>query len=325
VTAAGHHELPPDKKRLMDQANRLELVTIVYLVSAIVAIYLTLGASQAMKTAWFEDIISLVPPVVFLIASRIRQRAPNTEYPYGYHRSVSVAYLCAALALLAMGAFLLFDSVMKLISFEHPSIGTVQLFGQPIWLGWLMLPALVWSAIPAVLLGRAKLPLASALHDKVLFADAKMNKADWMTASAAFVGVLGIAVGLWWADAVAALVISLDIVHDGITNTKTAVADLMDSRPMTVDRSSADPLPRRVENELRDLDWVEDVRVRMREEGHVFFGEAFVVPRSDRELGRHVSEALEHLRELDWRLHDVVITPVARLDPEAAEPVEPKP
>lgn len=37
------------------------------------------------------------------------------------------------------------------------------------------------------------------MHDKVLHADAKMNKADWMTAAAALVGVLGIGLGWWWA------------------------------------------------------------------------------------------------------------------------------
>ena len=39
-----------------------------------------------------------------------------------------------------------------------------------------MIPALVYSAIPAVIIGRLKLPLARELHDKVLYADAQMNK-----------------------------------------------------------------------------------------------------------------------------------------------------
>ena len=60
-------------------------------------------------------------------------------------------------------------------------------------------------------LGRAKMKLAQKLHDKVLYADADMNKADWMTAVAAMVGVAGIGIGLWWADSVAALVISASI------------------------------------------------------------------------------------------------------------------
>ncbi len=31
----------------------------------------------------------------------------------------------------------------------------------------------------------------------------EMNRADWLTAGAAILGVAGIGVGLWWADAVA--------------------------------------------------------------------------------------------------------------------------
>ena len=43
-----------------------------------------------------------------------------------------------------------------------------------------------------------------------------MNRADWLTALAAVVGVIGIGAGLWWADAVAAIVISLEITRDGL-------------------------------------------------------------------------------------------------------------
>ena len=154
------YELPPDRAALHRKAVRLEWITIVYLLSAIAAIYVTLGASQAMKAAWFEDILSLVPAIAFLIGSRIRWRKPNSRFPYGYHRVMSISYLVASLALFLMGLFILYDSVSQLLSFEHPPIGTVQPFGDPIWLGWLMLPALAWSALPAVFLGRAKLPLA---------------------------------------------------------------------------------------------------------------------------------------------------------------------
>jgi divalent metal cation (Fe/Co/Zn/Cd) transporter len=51
-----------------------------------------------------------------------------------------------------------------------------------------MILALAWSAIPSVFLGRAKLPLAAQLDGKVLYTDAKMNKANWLTAGAAIVG-----------------------------------------------------------------------------------------------------------------------------------------
>lgn len=67
-------------------------------------------------------------------------------------------------------------------------------------------------------LGRAKLPLSRELYNKILYADADMNKADWSTA-AAILGVIGIGLGFWWADLVAAGVIALDILKDGVTNT----------------------------------------------------------------------------------------------------------
>ena len=57
-----HHELTPDKHQLLKKAVRLEWLTIAYLLSAIVALYFTLGSSQAMKAAWAEDILSLLPP-----------------------------------------------------------------------------------------------------------------------------------------------------------------------------------------------------------------------------------------------------------------------
>ena len=316
MTITRRWELPPDKSRLMSKAVRLEWMTLIYLLSAVFFIYLTLGSSQAMKTAWFEDMLSLIPSAAFLVASRIRHREPSERFPYGYHRAVVIAFLCAALALFAMGAFLFLDAVLKLLEAEHPTIGTVVVLGRQVWLGWLMIPALLWSAIPAFILGRAKLPLASALHDKVLYADAKMNKADWLTASAAMIGVVGIGFGFWWADATAAAVIALDILHDGYTNLRVVISDLMASRPTTVGRDTAEALPETVRSYLEGLPWVTDAEVRMREEGHVFFGEALVVVRNDTDLTAKIERARRELYAKDWRLADLVVMPVEALGDE---------
>jgi len=315
-----HHELPPDKHETLLKAVRLEWFSIAYLVSAITLLYFTLGSSQAMKAAWVEDILGLTPPVAFLVASRIRNREPNDRFPYGYHRATSVAYLCASVALFALGAFILYDSASKLLRFEHPPIDLVKPFGdRPIWLGWLMLGALAYSTVPQVLLGRLKQPLARELNDKVLYADAEMNRADWLTGVAAMAGVIGIGLGLWWADAVAASIISLDIVRDGGKNLRVAVDDLMDKEPTVVDDSRADPLPLWIKNELMLMDWVKDAEVRLREEGHVFVGEAFVVPVDNQDLVIRLERANQQLLDLDWRLHELVIAPVHEIDrPEPA-------
>jgi len=312
-------ELPDELVALNRRAVRLEWLTIAYLLSAVYLVNLTVGQSQAMKATWFEDLLSLTPAIAFLVAARLRYRRPDAQHPYGYHRVVSIAFLFSAMALLSLGAFILYDSVTKLLSGEHPPIGVVQPFGDPVWLGWFMLPVLVWSALPAVFLGRAKLKLAGELHDKVLHADALMNKADWLTGFAAAAGVLGIGLGLWWADAVAATIISVDIVHDGFKHTRLAVADLMNRRPAKVGSADDDPLIDQVRDALCGMEWVTDAHVRMREEGRVFFGEALVVPSDGRALVERIEAAVQRIEKLDWRIQEIVISPVRTIErsPEA--------
>ena len=80
-------ELPPDLQDVHRRAVRLEWISIAYLLTAIGAIYFTLGSSQAMKGAWLEDTLSLAPPIAFLIAARVRYKRPNARFAYGYHRA----------------------------------------------------------------------------------------------------------------------------------------------------------------------------------------------------------------------------------------------
>lgn len=304
------------------RALRLEWITIVYLISAVFLIYLTLGSSQAMKAVWLEDLVSLVPPAAFIVGDHFRRKGSGPEFPYGYHAAMGIAYFAGSLALVVMGLLIFWDSALKLIALEHPPIGVVELFGEPIWLGWLMLPALVWSAVPAALIGRRKIELAKDLHDKALFADAEMNKADWLTATAGIVGVLGIGLGLWWTDAVAAIFISVEVIRDGARNTKAAVSDLMARRPRTVDDRAVEPIAVRMENELRSLDWVQDASVRLRSAGHVCIGDAEVVPNDESGLVDKIDQATKHLLDLDWRLHEISIVPVRRLG--AVDPADAK-
>lgn len=299
--------LPAERKGFLRRAVRLEILTIVYLISVILLMYLVMGSSQAMRTAWVEDLLGLLPPIAFLIAEPFRNRRSTEYFPYGYHRSISIAFLISSTALFAMGAFLFIESAVKLVKAEHPTIGTQSLFGQQIWLGWLMLPVLIWSVVPAVILGRAKVEPARKLHNKVLYCDASMNRADWLTGLAATVGVLGIAIGWWWLDATAALFISCDILHDGYQNLKACILDLMDRTPQTVDHQRAEGLPARIKTELEKMDWVQEAQVRMREHGQVFFGEVFITPKEQENLMTCMTEARKMILKLDWRVQDIVM------------------
>ncbi len=317
--AFGRTTLPVQQAATLRRAIRFEWITIGFLVVAVTLVGLVLGNSQAMKAAWAEDLLSLAPPIAFLVATRIIRRPHTPKWPYGYHRSTAVAHLVAGVALAAMGTFLIIDSGAGLFTAEHPSIGSVELFGSVFWLGWLMIGAMVITGVPPVFLGRVKMKLAEDLHDKVLYADADMNKADWMTALGSIIGVTGIGLGLWWLDAVAALFISFTILSDGVKNMRSAIRDLMDARATTFDNAQPDPVIAKVEDYLTGLDWVAEAGARIRDQGHVFHVECFVVPVGGREPS---VEVLTRTRiasvELDWRLQDLVIVPVAELPEEVA-------
>jgi len=220
---------------------------------------------------------------------------------------VTIAFLCAAVALLGLGLALVIDGVVTLASGERPTITAVRVLGREVWLGWFMLAALVWSAAPTVFLGRMKQRLARELHDKALHSDAEMNRDDWQAGLAAILGVVGIGLGLWWADAAAGCAIAVSITADGVRNLRAAVADLMDRRPRTVDGERWEDLPDELEARVRALPWVRRARVRMREHGHVLFGEVFVAPIDDGDASSRVREVHAIGRALGWRVHDLTV------------------
>ena len=309
-------EFPEEEAKLFRKARRLEWFTLAYISSAAVFLYITMGSSQAMRTSFFEDVISLVPAIAFLVGTRVALMHPKEDFPYGRHRATSIAHLTAALALVGMGTFLLIEAAMSYFSGERPTIGGFNLFGHMIWGGWPMLAALVYTGVPSVILGRMKAKLAPKIHDKVLYADSKMMKADWMAESATAIGVIGTGFGLPWLDPLAAALVSCDILHDGVSTLKVAVADLMDRKPAHTDQTGPEELPDQLQALLEGKDWVEKAEVRLREHGHLFMGEAFVVPRAGTDdLVGKLHRVVDEAKALDWRMHELAVQPVAELPP----------
>lgn len=297
-----HHPLPADVEADLRRAERLCWLSIVLLSGVAALMFAAMGDSQAMKTAWIEDMLSLVPPIAFLVAARAARKPPDAEYVNGRWRAFDINFLIAAVALTGVGIGLVYDGLHTLLKAEHTTIGAVDVFGLRLWHGWLMVGALLVSALPPVLLGRAKLKLARRLQLKPLHTDADMNKADWMTALAGVGGVVGMGFGLWWADAVAALVIAGSVLKDGAGNLVHAMRDLQDGRAETLERGDPDPLSAKVRRAVAALDWVQACDVRLHEEGMRISGVVAVTPVDERNLRARLREAEDTARAVHWRM-----------------------
>lgn len=313
----GATELTDEQTQRLRRAVRLEWVSIGTVVLVVAAMGLVAGRSQAMRTAWAEDVLALLPPIVFLVSVRIARRPPTPGHPYGYHRAAGVGRLVVAVALLGAGGALVVDSGTALVTGDRPQIGVLDVLGTPVWAGWPMVAVVLVTSIPPVLLGRMKAGLAEELHDRVLLADAELNRADGTTGLVTAAGVLGAGLGLWWADAAAALVVSTSVVATGIIQLRGSATGLMDSRATTYDDAAPHPLVREVEAVLRQQPWVRDVGVRVRDEGHVLHVEGFLAPAAGTvPTLEQLAAARRRCLELDWKIADVVLAPVAELPQE---------
>jgi len=297
------NRLPASIREDFARAKRLEWRTLFWMSTVVAAMFVTMGGSQAMRSALIEDVLSLVPAVTFLIAARFEPKDPTEKYPFGFVRVNSLAFLVAAVALTAVGGFLMYESAMTLIMAEHPTVAPVEIFGHTVWLGWLMIAALGWSVVVPMFLGRVKLPVAERLRDKVLHTDALMQKADWQTGLAGIVGILGIYFGYWWADSAAALFIAFSILRDGLSNMGIAAAELLDGAPRELDSSSISAEAQRLQARLEEL-WPQG-EVRLRESGRYIVGTI---------EGVHPPDDLPKLDELmgddpAWRLARLSFSP----------------
>jgi cobalt-zinc-cadmium efflux system protein len=288
----------------MAKAVRLEWWNIGWTISIILAMGLAMGSSQAMRTAWIEDSLGLVPPIAFLIATRYEARPANKWFPYGFDRVNGLGFLIAAVALAAVGLFLLRDAIVSLVMAEHVTVGSVRLFGRDIWLGWFMLAAQAYATVPPLIIGRKEHPLATRLRDKLIHTDALMNKANWQTGLAGLVGVAGLGMGWWWTDSAAAALISISIILDGARALRVATVELVDGAPRALDSASLAEENRLITKALRAR--FPACRILLRETGRFIRAEVIgAVPPKGFDADTFEIAGLEDR----WRLESIAFRP----------------
>lgn len=307
-------EFPKALEKVYSRAIKYEWISFIYMISAAIFSFSVMSNSQTMKTVWLEDTLGIIPPASFLITSKIIRWKPTRNFPYGFHKTSGIAFLSSALALFALGIFLFCDGLIVLLNQEHPTIPSIIIFRHEIWLGFLMIVALLWSSIPSMVLGHIKLPLAHRLYDKVLYADSKMNKASWMSGFASILGIIGIGLGYWWADALAGIIISINIINDGFNNVKQAILDLLDEIPKAIGSNKTDKLISEVRSLIDTQEWITSAKLRFRDEGHVFFGDILVETNNKTISIDKIDELQQKILNINWRLHDIIIMPTVTID-----------
>ncbi len=301
-------EFNQEQRLYLRHAKKIAWITLGYFGSVVLLMALVVGASQSMKSTWIEDMLSLLPPTVFLIGSHFCQKKPTRHFSYGFHRVITIGFFFAAMALLLMGSFLFIDGLIVLISQEHPTVGYINIKNHTIWLGWLMILVMIWGTIPSLFLGRIKLKLAKKLYDKILYTDSEMNRDDWLVGIVTLSAVIGLGFGIWWLDAVGGVLISLNVLKDGIKQTKESIVSLIDSSPKTLEGNYMH-LENKIEALLGKHQDIAGIKVKLRDQGHIIFGEGFLTLKKNSIITpQQCDKLLSEIHQLDWRLKNFVLT-----------------
>lgn len=78
--AAGTH-LPPEQRELMARAAKLEWISIGYTALTITLVALVVGNSQAMRTAWIEDMLSVLPQLAIFGITAVHPEGSSALAP----------------------------------------------------------------------------------------------------------------------------------------------------------------------------------------------------------------------------------------------------
>lgn len=252
-----------------------------------------LSGSVGLLGDALHNLADVSTSLVVFVGFRFSRRPATPDHPYGFDRAEDLAGIGVALAIWASAAVAGVVSVHKLTEHGRTSHLAIGMVAAGI--------GIVGNQVVA----RYKRKVGTRIHSMTLVADAKHSWLDAITSGGALAGLVAVASGVPWADAVAGLLVTAFIVHVGWTVTTEVVGHLMDG---------VDPeLVLHAEAAALEVNGVEHVHVRARWSGRslLFDIEGFIPATSTldraealgREVERVVTAAVPESRAVLWSPH----------------------
>lgn len=174
--------------------------------------------SSALIADGVHSLSDLVTDFLVIIVLRLSHQAPDKNHPWGHGRFETVGTVALGVILIAVGATLAYELTVNL--FNDPSTEI------PTW------PALLVAALSIISkewIFRYSLKIGKELNSDLLIANAWHSRTDALSSVVVFVALIGAMLGLWWLDAVAAVLVALLIGKIGWDLVLKSVTELVDT------------------------------------------------------------------------------------------------
>src|SRR6266571_1168994 len=188
-----------------------------FLVSAIQFAIAWIGGSAGLFADALHNFGDVLTTVALWIAFLIARRAANQRYTYGYHRGEDLAGIFIVLVIIASAVASAVESIQKLASGSIPT----QIY--------LSMAAALVGVAGNEILAQYKIAVGKRINSVPLVADGQHSRIDGLTSLAAFVGLVGVALGFPIADPIAGLVITVVILTVVYSTARSVIQRLLDA------------------------------------------------------------------------------------------------
>ena len=176
--------------------------------------------SLAILSEAAHSLLDLVATIITYVAVRISGKPADEQHHYGHGKVESVAALIETGLLFVLSAIVIWEAAKRLLGEEAAVEATIPAF---IVIG----ASIVIDFFRARLLYR----VADATLSEALEADALHFGSDMWSSFAVLIGLVGVALGLKWADAVAAMAVAAFVCLAGWRLGRRTIDTLIDTAP----------------------------------------------------------------------------------------------
>ena len=274
------------------QITYLGVVTNIVLAAIKAVIGFTAG-SMALVADSIHSVSDMVTDIVVLLGIHFGAKEPDPEHPYGHGRVETFSALLVALALVAVGIFMI-----KRASFVIARVHFGQMEVKQVG------TAVIWAALLSVIvkeaLYRINRKVAVKTDSPALYANAWHHRSDALSSIAVVAGFAALRFGFDYGDQIATVAVGLMIIIVGVKITGGCVDEFAER---AVDSSTIKQIEEIISSETRVRHWHD---LRTRSVGREIFIDLHILV--DPQL--NITEAHEISDSLEYKLHGQMSRPV---------------
>ncbi len=174
--------------------------------------------SSALIADGIHSLSDLLTDFMVVAVLRLSHRAPDENHPWGHGRFETVGTVALGGILIAVGGAMAYDSISQLFAETRPPLPT-----------WPALVAAALSILGKEWIFRYTLKIGKQLKSDLIIANAWHSRTDAFSSVVVLLAVAGAMAGVWWLDALAAVLVALLVGKIGWDLVAKSITELVDT------------------------------------------------------------------------------------------------